>query len=55
MFVAVIQVTLTNVAQKSKLLWVHAIATYIISIIVMRVSLLNMRATQEIHFQGGLV
>ena len=34
----VVQVTLTNVAIKSKLLWVHAIACYFVAIIVMRVS-----------------
>ena len=33
------QVTLTNIAQRSHLLWIHAIVCYIVAFIVMRVSL----------------
>jgi len=36
-FRLVLQVTLTNIALKSNLLWVHAIATYFVAAIVMRV------------------
>jgi len=52
MFVAVIQVTLTNVAQKSKLLWVHAVATYFVVFIILRVSPPKSKATKQLTSRG---
>lgn len=34
-----VQVTLTNIAQRSHLLWIHAVVCYLVAIVVMRVSL----------------
>ena len=31
--------TLTNIAQRSHLLWIHAVVCYLVAIVVMRVSL----------------